>query len=117
MIETRRANDRGWLCWIASRCSEAWDFIDRRQIDAYAVSLVILYGTVDIMRWAMHFAEVGNRPGLEIAAIVGAITGPYSILQGAAIKFLFDARQKSFLPLPAEYSATSTTSTSVKAKP
>lgn len=113
----RRATDAGWLCAMAMRMREFWDWIDRRQIDAYAVTLVILYGTVDIMRWAMHFAEIGNRPGLEVAAIVGAITGPYSILQGAAIKFLFDARQHSFLPPPSEYTASTTTSTSVKAKP
>lgn len=89
----RRSEDTGWL-------TRSWDWIDKRQIDAYAVSLVILYGTVDIMRWAMHFAETGNRPGLEVAAIVGAITGPYSILQAAAIKFLFDARQKTFHNAP-----------------
>ena len=108
-VPHHRASDFGWLCVVAQRAREFWDWIDRRQIDAYAISIVILYGTGDVMRWAMHFAETGNRPGLEVAAIVGAITGPYSILQAAAIKFLFDARQKTFLPPTLSIEQTKTT--------
>lgn len=86
----RRSEDEGWF-------TRAWDWIDRRQIDAYAVSLVILYGTVDIMRWAMRFAEThSDKSGLEIAAIIAAIVTPYSALQAAAIKFLFEARKGTF---------------------
>lgn len=95
-MKQRRAEDKGWWSILSARAGAFWNFIDRRQIDAYAVSVIILYGTVDVMRWAMHFAEAGNRPGLEVAAIVGAITGPYSLLQAAAIKFLFEARKGSF---------------------
>lgn len=86
----RRSEDEGWF-------TRAWDWIDRRQIDAYAVSLVILYGTVDIMRWAMRFAELHpDKSGLEVAAIIAAIVTPYSALQAAAIKFLFEARKGTF---------------------
>lgn len=111
----RRAEDIGWACVAAQRLREFWDFIDKRQIDAYLVSLAILFGTVRITDWAMEFVDAHpDIDGLKAAAIMGAIMGPWSLLQGAAIKFLFEARQRSFLAPPTEYSAT-TTST-VKAK-
>lgn len=69
-----------------------YDWIDQRQVDKHAVSLVILFGTVLVTRWAMHFAENGDRPGLEVAAIIAAVNGPYSLLQAAAIAFYFKAR-------------------------
>jgi len=70
-----------------------WDWIDDRDIDKWVVSLIILYGTVDVMRWAMHYAENGDRPGLEIAAIIAAVSAPYMALQGFAVKWFFEARQ------------------------
>lgn len=113
----RRADDIGWMCVAAQRLREFWDWIDKRQIDAYAISLAILFGTVRITDWAMDFVD--NHPdvdGLKAAAIMAAVMAPWSALQGAALKFLFEARQKSFLTQPAEYSATSTTTATVKAK-
>lgn len=93
----RRATDAGFLCWLALRAGQFWDWIDRRQIDAYAVSFAILFGTIKITDWAMDFIDAHpDIDGLKAAAIIGAIMGPWSLLQGAAIKFLFDARQKSF---------------------
>jgi hypothetical protein len=91
-MEQRRAEDHGVLCWIAMRCSEAWDFIDKRDIDKHVVSIAVLYGTIIITRWAMDYAENGDRPGLEVAAIVAAVGAPYMALQAAAIKWYFDAR-------------------------
>lgn len=96
----RRLTDDGFFCILALRARQFWDWIDRRQIDAYAVSFVILYGTIKITEWAMAFADLHpDKPGLEIAAILGAIMVPWSALQTASIKFLFDARQRSFMPI------------------
>ena len=92
MTEQRRATDRGVLCWLAARASQAWDWIDARDIDKHAVSLAILYGTAIVTRWAMRFAEHGDRPGLEVAAIIGAVVAPYMALQAAAIAWYFKAR-------------------------
>lgn len=98
-VRQRREDDGGWLCVVALRARQFWDFVDRRQIDAYAVSFLILYGTVRITDWAMDFVDAHpDVDGLKAAAIIGAIMGPWSLLQGAAIKFLFDARQRSFYP-------------------
>lgn len=103
------------MCVAAQRLREFWDWVDKRQIDAYAISLAILYGTVIITDWAMTFVEkYPDMDGLKAAAIIAAIMAPWSALQAVAIKFLFEARRGSFMAQPTEYAATTTTS--VKAK-
>lgn len=90
MAELRRRTD-GWFGWL----TRLWDFVDKREIDKHVVSLVVLYGTMIVTQWAMRFAETQSalgRSGVEIAAIIAAVLGPYSILQAAAIKFYFDNR-------------------------
>lgn len=73
-----------------------WDWIDKRDIDKHVVSVVVLYGTKILTGWAMAFATShADKPGIEIAAIIAAVTGPYMALQAAAIKFYFDSRSAS----------------------
>lgn len=82
----QRSEDQGFV-------TRWWDWIDKRDIDKHAVSLAILYGTVDVMRWGMRYAEQhADKSGLEVAAVVGAIIAPYMALQAAAIAFYFKAR-------------------------
>lgn len=69
-----------------------WDWIDERQIDKHVASMVIMYGTVKVVEWAMIFAMSSKLPGIETAAIITAVTAPYSALQVAAIKYYFEAR-------------------------
>lgn len=70
-----------------------WDFIDKRDIDKHCLSVGIFWGTVKLTEWAMAFTSMHpDKPGLEIAAIIAAVTGPYMGLQAAALKFYFDAR-------------------------
>lgn len=70
-----------------------WDFIDKRDIDKHTISVCIMYGTIKVTEWAMLFASMHpDKPGLEIAAIIAAVTTPYMALQAAAIKFYFDSR-------------------------
>ena len=82
----RRGSDRGWI-------TRAWDWIDERDVDKHAVSWAILYGTVVVTRWAQHYAEVSaGKNGVEVAAVIAAVLVPYMALQGAAIKWYFEAR-------------------------
>ena len=87
-----RETDKGWLCIAALRLSEFWDFVDKRDLDKHALSLAVLVGTMQITRWAMTYAELSTRPGLEVAAILAAVGAPYMALQTAAIAFYFKAR-------------------------
>jgi hypothetical protein len=71
-----------------------WDWIDKRGVDKHLVSIAILWGTVKVTEWAMAYASLHNDPanGVGVAAIIGAVSGPYMALQAAAIKFYFESR-------------------------
>lgn len=89
---TRRRTDKGWLCWLAVRLSELWDFVDRRDIDKHFISIVVMYGTVKITTWAMAYAE--KFQGANTPLILAAVTAPYMALQAWALKSYFDSRRK-----------------------
>lgn len=74
--------------WLA----RLWNFIDERDIDKHAVSVVIMYGTIKVTEWAMKFAEAHPSPEslAGTAGIIAAVTGPYMALQAAAIAFYFN---------------------------
>jgi hypothetical protein len=99
MNEERRSTDRLVGAFRAADTAASsflarfWEWVDRRDVDKHVVSLAILFGTVKVTAWAMHFAENGNRPGLEVAAILAAVLAPYMALQSAAVAFYFRARQ------------------------
>lgn len=89
----RRAADRGWLCWVALRLTDLWDWIDNRDLDKHAVSITILIGTANVTSWAFQFAETHmDKSGAELALVIAAVTAPYMALQAAAISFYFKAR-------------------------
>jgi hypothetical protein len=93
IVGNRRETDGGFLCIVALRARQFWDFIDRRDIDKHLLSIGIFYGTVKVTMWAMAFADsMDGKPGLEVAAIIGAVCAPYMALQAAAISFYFKAR-------------------------
>lgn len=69
-----------------------WDWIDQRDIDKHAICWSTFYGLVKLTEWAMAYAAHSPRPGLEVAAILGAVTAPYMVLMGAVVKYYFDAR-------------------------
>lgn len=76
-----------------SLLTRLWDWVDRRDADKHAVSIVILSGTYVLTQWAMRFAEANSsKSGTEIAAIIAAVTAPYLAVQAAAIKFYFESR-------------------------
>ena len=91
--EHRRSTDKGWLCWLALRAADFWDFIDKRDIDKHLVTLFIMGGTWKLTEWAISYANLQHtKSGVEVAAIIAAVTGPYMALQAAAISFYFKAR-------------------------
>lgn len=84
-----RRNTDGLFGWL----TRIWDWIDNRDIDKHVISVVVMWGTVKVTQWAMFYAHLhADKPGVEVAAIIAAVLGPYSILQAAAIKFYFDSR-------------------------
>lgn len=85
---TRRKTD-GWFGWL----TRIWDWIDDRDVDKHLVSIVIILGTFKITQWAMDYAAIYvEKPGLEVAATIAAVLGPYTALQTYALKFYFESR-------------------------
>lgn len=72
--------------------TQAWDWIDRRDIDKHMVCWAVFYGLIKITSWAIWFANTSARPGLDVAAVIGAVTAPYTMLMGAVVKFYFESR-------------------------
>lgn len=82
----RRSEDTGWI-------TRLWDWIDERDIDKHALSLGIFFGTIRITQWAMGYASaVTDKSGIEVAAVIAAVSAPYMALQAAALAFYFKAR-------------------------
>jgi len=99
----RRATDEQSL-FIRSmmRLSQLWDWIDKRQIDAWITLIFSLWMTADVLRWAMDFADAHpDFDGLKMAAVIAAVVGPWVTMQAALIKFHFEARKSDFLPTTA----------------
>jgi hypothetical protein len=87
---------------FAARLSEAWDFIDKRDIDKHAVAaIIIIYGTLKLTSWGIAFAErwmdavkAGHAiPGSEVALVVGAVLAPYMMVAGVVVGFYFKRQQ------------------------
>lgn len=74
------------------------DFIDERFIIHRFMSLAGLYLTYHSYMWAVGFATTTQRPGIEIAAIIAAITGPISLLQANMFKTYSNHRTESKKP-------------------
>jgi hypothetical protein len=86
--EKRRRSD-GLFGWVTT----IWDWIDERDIDKHVISVFIMYGTIRVTSWAMTYASAhSDKTGIEVAAIIAAVSAPYMALQAAALKFYFDAR-------------------------
>ena len=78
------------------RMTQWWDWIDKRDIDKHMLTFGIFWGTVKLTEWAMVFANANpTRSGVEVAAVIAAVTAPYMALQAAAIKFYFESRPTS----------------------
>jgi hypothetical protein len=93
MIEARRAGDKGWLCWVALRLSEAWDFIDKRQVIRRVAFVWVLWLTGKVMAWTMDYGWHSNQTGAEIAMVIAAVWAPLAALQGAVFKFYDEGRR------------------------
>ena len=70
-----------------------WNFVDSRAIVRRIVLFVTLWMTYRSFTWAAEFAETTTRTGLDVAAIIGAVTAPVSALLASVAKFYGDSRR------------------------
>lgn len=84
--ERRRSEDNG-------RLTRIWDAFDARDIDKHLMSWMVFAVTIWIVWWATHFVENHpDKPGLEVAAVLGAVMVPWTPLQAAVVNWYFRAR-------------------------
>jgi len=66
------------------------DWIEDRNMDKHLAAIAIFCVSVRITEWAIGFAtEHWAKSGLETAAIIGSLTGPWSVDQTYALKYWF----------------------------
>ena len=70
------------------------DFIDRRQIVRRAIVLIVLWQLVDAYLWAKGYAARDGMTGVELAAVIAALTGPVTLLQGFLFR-MYDASRRA----------------------
>lgn len=72
-----------------------WNWIDTRAIVRRIVLFVTLWMTWEAFQWAAEFAETTTKSGVEVAAIVAAVTAPIAALQGYVFKIYAATRSDS----------------------
>lgn len=76
-----------FLCRVAAVLSEAWDFIDKRDIDKHAIAWSTFAFTIYLTDWALEYVFAHpDKPGLELAAVVAAVLLPWTPVQ----KYVFE---------------------------
>lgn len=58
------------------------DFVDRRKVVRRVQVLVLLWMLVDCYLWARGYVERSDRPGAELALVLGVVTWPITALMG-----------------------------------
>lgn len=72
--------------------SDLLDFVDERAVVRRAVLFITLWMTWEAFYWAAKFATLTDKSGIEVAAIIAAVTAPISLLQGFVFKVYADGR-------------------------
>lgn len=69
-------------------------WMDRRHIVSVrsTVLAVTIWMTWEVTKWAFKFAYEADMPGLEKAAVIAAVTTPFSALQAFTFKFYMGAK-------------------------
>lgn len=71
------------------------DFLDNRAVFRRVAFMVSVWMTWAAFEWAKDFAINTTRDGLQIAAIIGAVTAPISALCGYTFKVYTDDRTQT----------------------
>ena len=70
---------------------EAW--IDRNQVVRRMVLLIAIVMTWEVSRWAMWFAVDNSRDGIQIAAIIAAVTAPITLFASQVFKVYAESKR------------------------
>lgn len=68
------------------------DFIDQRSVVRRIVLGVAIWMTWGVSEWAMLFVNHSARSGVDLAAIVTAVTAPVTVFGGYVFKAYIESR-------------------------
>lgn len=77
---------------ILSLIGRWWTFVDERGIVRRAVLGVAIWMTWRVSVWAMGYAADSPRPGVDVAAIIAAVSAPVTLFAGAVFKAYSESR-------------------------
>lgn len=69
-----------------------WDWVDTRGVIRRIVLAVAVYMTWAVSEWAMRFVAGCPRSGVDIAAIITAVTAPVTVFGGYVFKAYIESR-------------------------
>jgi hypothetical protein len=69
-----------------------YDWIDERGVIRRIVLGIAIWMTWEVSQWAMAFVACSQRPGIDLAAIIAAVTGPVTLFGGYVFKAYIDSR-------------------------
>lgn len=69
-----------------------WDFIDERGITRRMTLAIAIWMTWQASQWAMWWATGNERNGMEMAAIIAAVTAPITLFNGYVFKAYIESR-------------------------
>lgn len=76
--------------WVAS----FFGFLDKYRISRRVTLYISLWLTVDSYVWAKTFAENTAKDSMQVPAIIAAVLGAVSLMQGWVLKLYIDGREK-----------------------
>lgn len=77
---------------MLDQITKFWDWVDSRGVVRRIVLFVTLWMTWRAFQWAAEFASTTTRSGMDIGAIIAAVTAPITYLQASAFKVYSDSR-------------------------
>lgn len=69
------------------------NWIDRYSVVRRLVLAIAIWMTWAVSKWAMWFAVDNARDGVEIAAIIAAVTGPVTVFGGYVFKVYAESKR------------------------
>ena len=85
---------------ILSSFVQLYDALDDRDWDKHLIAVLTMCVSYKVLMWSIGFAGSSPRPGIDIAAILGAINAPLMAVQAAVLKFYIESRPSG--PYPRE---------------
>jgi len=82
------------LSWFRNEAGHFLDFVDQRRIVRRVFIFVVLWQFIDVYLFAKDLAGSNASSGVELAAVIGALTLPITALSGFLFKLYSGERSR-----------------------